>query len=63
MEKREVAEQVFDDLAKVQKMMIDSGNKSDEIIATYLRNQSKETLDLVNHLIKKQNKLLIIVRL
>lgn len=50
--KREVAEQVFDDLAKVQKMMIDSGNKSDEIIATYLRNQSKETLDLVNHLIK-----------
>lgn len=50
--KREVAEKVFDDLATVQKMMINSGNKSDAIIATYLRDQSKETLDLVNHLIK-----------
>jgi len=50
--KREVAEKVFDDLSTVQKMMINSGNKSDAIIATYLRDQSKETLDLVNHLIK-----------
>jgi hypothetical protein len=50
--KKEVAEKVFDDLATVQKMMINSGNKSDTIIATYLRDQSKETLDLVNHLIK-----------
>jgi hypothetical protein len=50
--KREVAEQVFDDLANVQKMMINSGNKSDAIIANYLKDQSKETLDLVNHLIK-----------
>ena len=50
--KREVAEKVFDDLATVQKMMINSGNKSDAIIANYLKDQSKETLDLVNHLIK-----------
>ncbi len=50
--KKEVAEKVFDDLSEVQKMMINSGNQSDAIIATYLKDRSKETLDLINHLIK-----------
>ena len=51
--KREVAEEVFNDLAKVEKMMIESGNKSDQIIKSYLGNQSKNTIDIVNYMISE----------
>lgn len=49
--RKEVADQVYDDLAKLQEIMIKSGNQSDRIIARNLKNYSKDTIDLVNHLI------------
>jgi len=49
--KKEVADQVYDDLAKLQEIMVKSGNQSDRIIANNLKNYSKDTIDLINHLI------------
>ena len=49
--RKEVADQVYDDLAKLQEIMIKSGNQSDRIIARNLKNYSKDTIDLINHLI------------
>lgn len=50
--RKEAADQVYNDLAKLQEIMIKSGNQSDPIIARNLKNYSKDTIDLVNHLIK-----------
>ena len=50
--KKEVADQVYDDLAKLQEIMIRAGNESDRYIANSLKDYSKNTIDLVNHLIK-----------
>ena len=51
--RKEVADQVFDDLAKIQEIMIKSGNQSDKFIANSLKNYSEDTITLVNHLIKE----------
>ena len=50
--KQNLTQHIFEDLTKLQEIMINSGNKSDKIIASHLKDYSHETIQLVNHLIK-----------
>ena len=51
--KKEVASQIYNDLAKLQESMIKLGNSSDAVIAGNLKNYSKDTVDTINYLIKE----------